>query len=75
MKSHGKEKNVKNIVRSEHYVLTLVEWANTKHYGDFSVVPDTAGIPLVFESNTGEFVSEDDFINIFKEEFNGECKN
>ena len=73
-KKLGTEKNVKSIVRSEDYALMLMDWANSKNYGDFTMRPDIAGIAMIHEGYSDSWVSIDKFIEIHEEEYNANEK-
>jgi len=52
----------------------LMDWANSKNYGDFTMRPDIAGIAMIHEGNSDSWVSIDKFIEIHEEDYNANEK-
>ncbi len=48
----------------------LMDWANSNNYGDFTMRPDIAGIPMIHEGNSDSWVSVDKFIELYEEDYN-----
>ena len=47
----------------------LMDWANSKNLGEFSMRPYIAGIPMVHEGNSDSWISVDKFIEIYEEDY------
>ena len=52
----------------------LMDWANSKNLGVFTMRPDIAGIPMVHEGNSDSWVIVDKFIELYEEDYDGNEK-
>ena len=53
----------------------LMDWANSNDLGEFTMIPDIAGIPMIHEGNSDSWVSVDKFVELYMDLMVEEEKN